>query len=195
VQTYSPNHSRRDQIAVRRRLADACRTAFALFGRENLTWDTTWADLFPDDPPPVLATFYGRRHGSRLSDKPVEPAPLSSPEVVEKLSDNLEEIVKPAIATPSASATRHSALPMPVPAVATPSAPATLPLARSMPVDGVASVTAMVVCQATAAASVESQVPPAAAVAAAPEPESFTALGSRPKRDIPKKPVYRIKKA
>ena len=46
-------------MKVRTRIAAACRAAFHRYGTQNLTWDTTWADMFPVPPPPELAQFYG----------------------------------------------------------------------------------------------------------------------------------------
>ena len=59
--TYSPNASMKDQIEARTRYARMMQTAFKVYGLQNVTWETTWFDLFPDVPPPALEPFYGEQ--------------------------------------------------------------------------------------------------------------------------------------
>jgi len=61
-ETYAPNASRADQVAVRRRLFASARVALGIYELNNeLTWDTTWEDLYPADPDLVLLPYYGKR--------------------------------------------------------------------------------------------------------------------------------------
>ena len=46
----------------------------------EMTWDTTWADLFPEDPPDVLRPFYGPRPVVKRAAKSRNPQPVPSPE-------------------------------------------------------------------------------------------------------------------
>ena len=69
--SYQPNATRIEQIAVRTRYLLAIRKAFETYapsgdkdvtpGVHNITWDTTWLDLFPESPPEQLIEFYGDR--------------------------------------------------------------------------------------------------------------------------------------
>ena len=65
VRHYQPNFSRDVQIAVRTRYLQAIKEAFKTYGIGQITWETTWLDLFPEKPPPSLKAFYG----SRLPEK------------------------------------------------------------------------------------------------------------------------------
>lgn len=54
-----PYHSEEKQLRVRRRYLAALRAAFGLFGVGNVSWETTWEELFPPGRPAELAEFYG----------------------------------------------------------------------------------------------------------------------------------------
>ena len=56
---YAPNASYARQVRCRLRFYAAMAAGFQAFGPENLTPDTTWAEVFPETPPPALAGFYG----------------------------------------------------------------------------------------------------------------------------------------
>jgi hypothetical protein len=58
---YQPNHSMKEQVEARLRYARLLQTAFAVYGVNNVTNDTTWADLLPADPPLALAKYYGEQ--------------------------------------------------------------------------------------------------------------------------------------
>lgn len=56
---YAVEASRAQQIRARTRLVQAVSAGYAHFGLENLTWSTSWLDIFPQPAPPALAIFYG----------------------------------------------------------------------------------------------------------------------------------------
>jgi hypothetical protein len=58
---YTPHYSQEEQLEVRTRLFAAIAAAIALFGVDNITPETGWADLLPATAPPELAPFYGPR--------------------------------------------------------------------------------------------------------------------------------------
>ena len=58
---YHANATAVQQVAVRRRLMAAIRAGFARFGVEKIVLSTTWAEIFPELPPPELEEFYGKR--------------------------------------------------------------------------------------------------------------------------------------
>ena len=61
-ETYAPNATRADQVAVRGRLFASARVALSLYELDNeLSWDTTWENLYPVEPNLVLLPYYGKR--------------------------------------------------------------------------------------------------------------------------------------
>jgi len=52
------------QWRSRVRYFKAMRTAFGHYGTENVTWDTTWEDLFAYPLPTELAEFHGKDAGA-----------------------------------------------------------------------------------------------------------------------------------
>jgi hypothetical protein len=58
---YTPGCDRRMQIAVRERYVGLVSTAFREYGLANITLETTWEELLPEEPSAALAPFYGPR--------------------------------------------------------------------------------------------------------------------------------------
>jgi hypothetical protein len=63
---YVPNSNLKTQVEARARFSYMMQAAFSLWdvegldpAKKRLTWDTTWNDLFPPDPPAILKPFYG----------------------------------------------------------------------------------------------------------------------------------------
>ena len=59
--SYTPNSTLKEQVEARTRFARMMQAAFENFGTGNVVATTTWPELFPDDPPPALAEFYGEQ--------------------------------------------------------------------------------------------------------------------------------------
>ena len=56
-QHYTPT-SPALQMEVRDKLLHAIAAGLQHFGHDNITWDTTWLDIFPLQPPDALQEFY-----------------------------------------------------------------------------------------------------------------------------------------
>ena len=59
--SYKANASIQAQMEARTRYVRMMQAAFQAFGEDNVSWETTWLDLFPPSPPAALARFYGEQ--------------------------------------------------------------------------------------------------------------------------------------
>ena len=59
VASYAPDATSDRQLEIRTRYMRAIEAGLRHFGHGNLTFDTTWADIFLSPAPPDLAEFYG----------------------------------------------------------------------------------------------------------------------------------------
>ena len=58
-ESYNTSATMFYQVQARTKFARMMQTAFRLYGEKNITWETTWLDLFPADPPAELKRYYG----------------------------------------------------------------------------------------------------------------------------------------
>ena len=56
---YAVEASCAQQIRARTRFVQAVAAGYELFGLDNLTWSTSWLNIFPQPAPPELEAFYG----------------------------------------------------------------------------------------------------------------------------------------
>ena len=77
---YQPNASMKEQVEARLRFARMLQTAFAYY-QDNVgpvTWETTWDDLLPLEPPECLVKYYGTQSAS---EAPMITAEMITPKI------------------------------------------------------------------------------------------------------------------
>ena len=78
-QHYVDRATEHRQLEVRDRYLMAICTGLGAFGIANVTLDTTWREIFPTDPSPELAVFYGPASWAAAVAPPADPPAAPAP--------------------------------------------------------------------------------------------------------------------